>query len=158
MGGCWSCRIVRSRRRPSKETIEQFPDDSDYQPHEPRLPQESLEVTDQPLTLVVLPINLLLVHDLVSVCCTCSPCYTRDGKRQLSPSYSPLASTLPTPPESHDPQPSTSDIDDSERRRNLWGFHPRASRPPPCKGDQPVTTKVDCHYSALLSCCWRTYI
>jgi hypothetical protein len=55
---------VRSYRRASKETIEQFPDDSNHQPHEPRFPQESLEVTNQPLTLVVLPINLLLVHDL----------------------------------------------------------------------------------------------
>lgn len=56
------------------------------------------------------------------------------GKRQLSPSYSPLASTLPTPPESHDPQPSTSDIDDSERRRNLWGFHPAGLTAPTVQG------------------------
>lgn len=64
-----------------KETIKQFPDDSDYQLHEPRLPQKSLEIADQLLTLVVLPTFLLLDHGLAPVWCPVgTPCDTRSGE------------------------------------------------------------------------------
>jgi hypothetical protein len=79
----------------SEIAIHQLPDHPNYQTHEPRLPQKTLEVTDQLLTLVVLPTVLLATHGLVSVWCEIAPLATPEtGKRQLLPSYSPLASLL----------------------------------------------------------------
>lgn len=71
----------------SEETVKQSPDDSDHQSHEPRLPQEPLEIAHQLLTLVVFPTFLLLDHGLAPVWCHMAPLATPEaGKRQLLPS------------------------------------------------------------------------
>jgi hypothetical protein len=82
--GCWHV---------SKVAIHQLPDDANHQTHEPRFPQKFLEVPNQLLTPVVFP--TFATHGLASVWCGIAPLATPEaGKRQLSPSYSPLASIL----------------------------------------------------------------
>jgi hypothetical protein len=79
----------------SEKPIHQFPDNTNYQTHEPRPSQKTLEKSDQLLTLIVLPTCVLLNHGLVSVWCEIAPLATPEtGKRQLLPSYSPPASHL----------------------------------------------------------------